>query len=233
MDLAPPTASRRCILLFARTAKEEARAKRLSRAHGLFALARRRVLAAARSLGIDLLTAGAAGPGGALLQRGGSFAERLENAFADARALGYEAIVAVPTDVPRLGRRQLAAAFRRLAAAPAVLGPSPDGGAYLIGCRNDPAGLFAGVRWQTSRTFADLAANAGSPAVLDPLEDVDRWADLPSLAAGPDREIAALVATILRGPASARDFRRPVPILLADPLFDRPPPPSWLPAWTH
>ncbi len=225
MDLVPSTASRRCILLFARTAKEEACAKRLSRARGLFALARRRVLAAARSLGIDLLVAG---PGGALLQRGGSFAERLENAFADARALGYEAIVAVPTDVPRLGRRQLAAAFRRLAAAPAVLGPSPDGGVYLIGCRNDPAGLFAGVRWQTSWTFADLAANAGSPAVLDPLEDVDRWADLPSLAAGPDREIAGLVTVILRGPAAARDFRRPVPILLADPLFDRPPPPARL-----
>jgi glycosyltransferase A (GT-A) superfamily protein (DUF2064 family) len=230
VDLVPSTASRRCILLFARTAKEEACAKRLSRARGLFALARRRVLAAARSLGIDLLVAG---PGGALLQRGGSFAERLENAFADARALGYEAIVAVPTDVPRLGRRQLAAAFRRLAAAPVVLGPSPDGGAYLIGCRNDPAGLFAGVRWQTSRTFADLAANAGSPAVLDPLEDVDRWADLPSLAAGTDREIAGLVTVILRGPAAARDFRRPVPILLADPLFDRPPPPARLPAWTH
>lgn len=231
MDREPLTASRRCILLFARTAKGEACAKRLSRARGLFALARRRVLAAARSLpGVDLLVAG---PGGALRQRGGSFAERLGNAFADARALGYEEIVAVPTDVPRLGRRQLVEAFRRLAAAPAVLGPSPDGGAYLIGCRNDPAGLFAGVRWQTPRTFADLAANAGSPAMLDPLEDVDRWADLPSLATGSDREIAGLVAAItaiLRGPASPEDFRRPVSVLVSDPLFNRPPPATRLPA---
>ena len=223
MDLAP---SRRCILLFARTAKEEACAKRLRRARGLFALARRRVVAAARSLpGVDLLVAG---PGGGLPQRGGSFAQRLENAFADARALGYEEIVAVPTDVPRLGRRQIALAFRRLEGASAVLGPSPDGGAYLIGCRSDPAALFAGVRWQTPRTFADLAANAGSLAVLEPLEDVDRWADLPGLATGPDREVAGLVAALLRGPAFSEDRRRPVAILLADPLFNRPPPPARL-----
>ena len=223
MDPARPI-PRRCVLLFARTASQEARAKRLSRARGLFALARRRVAAAAASLpGVDLLVAG---PGGALLQRGGTFAERLENAFMDARALGYEEIVAVPTDVPRLGRRQIAAAFRRLAAASAVLGPSPDGGAYLIGCRSDPTDLFSGVRWQTSWTFADLAANAGALALLDPLEDVDRWADLPALASGPDREIAGLVAALLRDPAFAEDFRRPAALLLADPLFNRPPPAS-------
>lgn len=210
--------STRCVLLFARTASQEARTKKLSRARGLFALARRRVVAATASLpGIDLLVAG---PGGALPQRGGCFAERLANAFADARALGYEEIVAVPTDVPRLGRRQLAAAFRRLAAASVVLGPSPDGGAYLVGCRSDPSDLFSGVCWQTSRAFADLAANAPSLAVLDPLEDVDRWADVAALAAGPDHEVAAL----LRDPGYPEDFRRPTVLLLSDPLFSRPPP---------
>jgi len=47
----------RCILLFARAADEEARVKRLSHARGVFALARRRVVAAASALsGVDLLT---------------------------------------------------------------------------------------------------------------------------------------------------------------------------------
>jgi hypothetical protein len=222
VDLARPT-STRCVLLFARTATQEARVKKLSRARELFAFARRRVLAAARSLpDVDLLICG---PGGALPQRGRCFAERLANAFADARSLGYEEIVAVPTDVPRLGRRQLAAAFRRLATVSAVLGPSPDGGAYLIGCRSDPSDWFAGVRWQTSRTFADLAAGAPSLALLEPLEDVDRWADLPALAAGPDRELAGVVAALLHDPASRpEESRRPVALLLSDPLFNRPPP---------
>ncbi len=218
--------SSRCILLFARTAGEEARAKRLARrARGVFALARRRVVVAAAALsGVDLL---AVGPGGALPQRGNGFAERLANAFADARARGYSEVVAVPIDVPRLGVRQLAEAFRRLAAADVVLGPSPDGGAYLIGCRTDPAPLFAGVRWRTCRAFADLAANvgdAGALAVLDPLEDVDRRADLLALDARGDRELAALLANARpRGP---EDVRPAVPAPRAHPLANRPPPPS-------
>ena len=209
----------RCILLFARTAEGEARAKRLSRARALFAFARRRVLAAARSLpetGVVVV-----GPRGDLPQRGHGFAERLTNAFADARALGYREIVAVPTDVPRLGRLQLAEAFRRLATAPVVLGPSPDGGAYLIGCRNDPSDLFAGVRWQTSQAFADLAAHAGDPAVLDPLEDVDRWSDV--LALSP--ELIRLVTRLIQ----VFEFPRLVSrVAFADPLFQRPPPVSSL-----
>ncbi|HET7041587.1 MAG TPA: DUF2064 domain-containing protein [Gemmatimonadales bacterium] len=215
-----PRTTSRCILLFARAADQEARAKRLSRAQGLFALARRRVVAAAAALpGVDLL---AVGPGGALPQRGEGFAERLANAFADARARGYREIVAVPTDVPRLVVRQLAEAFRRLAAAEVVLGPSPDGGAYLIGCRIDPGSLFRGVRWRTAGAFADLAANAGAPAVLDPLEDVDRRSDLRTLDVRGDRELAALLtASFPRGP---EDVRRAVPAPLVHPLANRPPP---------
>lgn len=222
METTRPTS--RCVLLFARTADGEARAKRLARARGVFALARRRVVAAAAALpGVTLLVVG---PGGSLPQRGKDFAERLGNAFADARALGYGEIVAVPTDVPRLGVRQLAEAFRRLAAAEVVLGPSPDGGAYLIGCRIDPAPLFRGVRWRTARAFADLAGNAGDAAVLDPLEDVDRRADLLNLDARGDRELAALLAAARpRGP---EDVRRAVPTPLVHPLANRPPPISLL-----
>ena len=229
--------SQRCILLFARTAKGEARAKRLSRARELFAFARRRIAAAAASLpGVDLVVVG---PGGALPQRGKGFAERLANAFMDARALGYQSIVAVPTDVPRLGRRQLAQAFRRLEAKAVVLGPSPDGGAYLIGCRTDPAALFAGVRWQTSCAFADLAANAantGAPALLDPLEDVDRWSDVLALGARPELDAAlmalmALIVGLLRRSSPGRrdepSHRTLLPFLL--PLANRPPPSHFLP----
>ncbi|MFL6236384.1 MAG: DUF2064 domain-containing protein, partial [Thermoanaerobaculia bacterium] len=130
--------------------------------------------------------------------------------------------------VPRLGARELAEAFRRLAAADVVLGPSPDGGAYLIGCRTDPAALFHGVRWRTAGAFADLAANAGAPAVLDPLEDVDRRADLRTLDVRGDRELAALLAVSLpRGP---EDVRRAAPAPLAHPLANRPPPAALLSA---
>jgi 2-phospho-L-lactate guanylyltransferase (CobY/MobA/RfbA family) len=184
------------------------------------------VAAAAAALpGVDLLVVG---PGGTLPQRGDGFAERLANAFAAARERGYEQIVAVPTDVPRLGARQLAEAFRRLVATAVVLGPSPDGGAYLIGCRADPAPLLAGVRWRTAHAFADLSANADGPAVLDPLEDVDRRADLLALDAWGDRELAALLAAA--PPHRPEEVLRAAPASLADPQASRPPPASLFPA---
>ncbi len=66
------TAKRRCVLLFAVSAAEEARAKRLGRAGLLIGYARRRLAAAVAELpAVDLLT---------LPQHGGSFGERLENA---------------------------------------------------------------------------------------------------------------------------------------------------------
>jgi hypothetical protein len=125
--------------------------------------------------------------------------------------------------VPRLGARELAEAFRRLAAADVVLGPSPDGGAYLIGCRTDPVSLFLGVRWRTADALADLAANAGAPAVLAPLEDVDRRTDLWILDVRGDREVAALLASFSR-PRGPEDVRRAVPAPLVHPLANRPPP---------
>lgn len=221
----PAPESARCVLLFARSARAEAGAKRMGRAAALFALARRRVAAAAAQLGVDLVVVGPAGeaPSGDrfIAQVGRTFGERLAHAFAAAAALGYREVVAVPTDVPQLGSRQLGAAFAALAAGAAtVLGPSPDGGVYLLGVRGPAAPLLAGVRWRTARTLGDLAARASGPVFLECLGDVDREADLRILAAlagaaALDPEAARLVALLLpatavaacSGPSVARDPR--------------------------
>lgn len=151
-----------------------------------------RVVAAVASLpGVDLVSVGEAPTCGArarLPQRGKSFGERLTSAFADARALGYEQIVAVPTDVPELDGAALARAFAALKRNPAVLGPSPDGGVYLIGLRPGRAGVagLAGVRWQTPFVLGDLEsrlrASGISPTQLPALADVDDRGDLVALA---------------------------------------------------
>src|SRR5205807_1266758 len=110
----------------------------------------RRVAEAVRSLGgADLLVVGAAAPGRPpgvrrLEQRGASFGERLRNALADARGLGYREVVAVPGDVPGLSAAHLRAAFAALGRHPVVLGPSPDGGVYLLGTREGADRLFEG-----------------------------------------------------------------------------------------
>ena len=175
---------------------------------------------------------GGRAPRHAISQRGGSFAERLSGAFADAAACGYTEILAVPTDVPGLGSAQLAAAFRRLSTAPMVLGPSPDGGVYLIGCRRFAPHLFAGVRWQTGAVLDDLIGNARgrglAPALLAPLADVDGRGGLRAFAAssGLAREAARQVEALLARPPAAPPERASAPRLplLAPRIIPRAPP---------
>jgi len=228
-----PRPRARCVLVFTRTAFREARAKRMPGARALFACARSRVLTAAKASGADVVVAMPAGPAPApphatcLPQRGGTFAERLAGALADARGLGYEQIVVVPGDVPGLQARHLRAAFTRLRAAPTVLGPSPDGGVYLLGVRGDFAPILAGVPWRTPRVFAALLANASGAAVLPALADVDGPAHLRALRGAPDldAELAFLVAALLARAAW------PAPAVAAaasgshpSPFASRPPP---------
>jgi hypothetical protein len=173
----PP--ARRCVLVFARTPRAEAREKGLHCAEPLFRLAGRRLAAAVAALpDVDLVAVGGGGP---LDQRGTDFGERLRNAFADARALGYETIVIVPGDVPGLGLPQLRRAFDLLRDHAVVLGPSPDGGVYLLGCHGPSDHVLSGVRWQTRFVLHDLLARAGTAPLLPALGDLDCVADLPRL----------------------------------------------------
>jgi len=155
---------------------------------------------------VDLVVVGPAIPGlpraaRRLPQRGNGFGERLGNAFADARDLGYREIVVVPGDVPGLGASHLAAAFAALQEHPAVFGPSPDGGVYLIGTRGPEGRLLEGVRWCTGSVLADLRAHASGAALLPPLADLDGAADLVRLERDP-----ALDPPVRR---LAHDIRRP------------------------
>jgi Uncharacterized protein conserved in bacteria (DUF2064) len=189
--------SPRCVLVFARPPRAEARAKGLRSAEPLFRLAGRRLAAAVSALpGVDLL---AVTPDSEpLRQRGEDFGERLRNAFADAAALGYETIVVVPGDVPGLGLPQLRRAFDLLREKPAVLGPSPDGGVYLLGCRGPSEHVLDGVRWQTGFVLQDLLARAGTAPLLPALGDLDSASDLPRLvrAAAADPALVALLRQI-------------------------------------
>jgi len=87
--------------------------------------------------------------------------------------------VIVGSDIPDLGPRHVAAAFRALGGHDAVFGPAADGGYWLIGLRRRPpvpSGLFAGVRWSSFHALADTHASLPrnvSIAMLEVLEDVD------------------------------------------------------------
>jgi len=224
-------ASRRCVMLFARAPRAEARAKRVAQAEPLFALASRRVAQAARALDdVDFLVVGPGSgrPNGEvrLAQRGSGFQERLENAFADARALGYGTIVVVPGDVPGLSAARLAAAFAALAGHPTVLGPCPDGGVYLIGTREPVDGLFAGVRWRTRHVLGDLTARARGLCLLPALADLDGERDLGRFEQDRDPVLRAVLRAIRRPVVPRRPCAGPRPRarFLASPDAQRGPP---------
>jgi hypothetical protein len=206
----PP--SRRCVVLFARAPRAEARHKSLPAAEALFrAVARHVRREVARLHGVDLLCCApgvAPAPDGRRLpQRGDDFASRLAHAFADARALGYDDVVVVPGDVPGLDAHTLRRAFERLRTMPVVLGPSPDGGVYLIACRGPADAVLAGVRWCSAHVMHDLLARAPGAALLDRRHDVDGARDVDRLRRDPSLscELRALL-TLASRPAASLAF---------------------------
>lgn len=124
-------------------------------------------------------------PGMALWPQGdGHLGDRMERVLS--RALDtHVAAIAIGTDSPGLPPDTLNDARRALAHHDAVIGPSEDGGFYLIGLRRCPEGLFLGVPWSAddtcARTLQRLGALNLSVAVLPSWFDVDRPGDLQRL----------------------------------------------------
>lgn len=212
----------RCVLLFSRSPLHEGAVKRMPGGGRLFAFSAGRVAEATRALDrVDLILAGdGPAPEGARVvpQRGRGFGERLKNAFEDARAAGYAEIVVVPGDVPGISATHLNAAFRALETQGTVLGPSPDGGVWLIGLSLGGAALpdfFEEVLWRTADVFSALVRNAPGAALLDVLLDVDRPSDLAALASEPglDPVLAALLRSLRHVPDSSAPSARVRPTL--------------------
>lgn len=120
-----------------------------------------------------------------LRQRGCTFAERLRGAIGalDAELDGSPLLV-VGTDAPDLGVHHLQAAVSLLEASPTdvVVGPSLDGGFYLLAACTNLDRELAAVRWCRRDTRCSLEASVrGSGRVirhLQPLQDLDRYTDL-------------------------------------------------------
>lgn len=112
-------------------------------------------------------------------QRGDSFGERLTNAAADLLRVGFESCCLINSDSPtvtadvfRQAMVQLQHADNRI-----VLGPSDDGGYYLIGMRKVYRRLFEDIDWSTEQVFAQTLDRAQeltlSVHVLPKFYDID------------------------------------------------------------
>jgi hypothetical protein len=122
-------------------------------------------------------------------QVGDEFGSRLEKVMT--RSFSGPLLV-VGTDVPGLAARHLARTLSLLAEDPdrVVLGPSPDGGLYLLAASRPIVGIASATRWCRRDTLRGLLRTlraAGRPVVLlEPLADLDRRTDLETWAASRD-----------------------------------------------
>lgn len=119
-------------------------------------------------------------------QQGKDLGERMDRAFRTAFSNGARHAVVIGADCPFLSAARVRSAFRELSGpADLVLGPSEDGGFYLIGASFPVPFLFRGVAWGTGSALAEVASRcrrAGLSYAFLPTElDVDRPEDLDTL----------------------------------------------------
>lgn len=114
-------------------------------------------------------------------QTGDGLGTRMANAIRAAFRRGSRPVVLVGTDIPGMTAGHIQSAFEALRCNDIVLGPSRDGGYWLIGMRQ-PADIFQGIAWSRpdvrARTLAQADRQGLTVFQLEPLNDIDTEADL-------------------------------------------------------
>lgn len=139
-----------------------------------------------------------------LLQRGPDLGARMMNAIQDAFDQGAKDVLLTGTDLPTLPRAHLVEALKLVKNHDVVLGPTADGGYYLIGLRKMVPALFDGIAWSTASVLAETKKKieqAGlSLGLLPECRDVDTLEDLKAFIAliGKDRAMTKRTEGALR-----------------------------------
>jgi uncharacterized protein len=120
-------------------------------------------------------------------QKGEGLAAGLTSVFAHFAEGHQRRIIAFNSDSPHLPPSVLEEAFETLAAHDAVVGPTFDGGYYLVGAKASHPTLFTGDEMGTSSALERLLSRARvlelSVGFADPFYDIDVADDLIRLAA--------------------------------------------------
>jgi rSAM/selenodomain-associated transferase 1 len=120
-------------------------------------------------------------------QKGEGLAAGLTSVFAHFAEDHRRHVIAFNSDSPHLPRSVLEDAFETLAAQDVVVGPTDDGGYYLVGAKTSHPTLFARDGMGTSSALDRLLARVRSLGLsvgfVDPFYDIDVADDLTRLAA--------------------------------------------------
>ncbi|MGO3602123.1 MAG: TIGR04282 family arsenosugar biosynthesis glycosyltransferase [Enterococcus malodoratus] len=114
-------------------------------------------------------------------QEGQTIGERMDHAIKHVLAIGYEKVILTGSDIPNLTNEIIQTAFEQMQEI--VLGPSLDGGYYLIGCTRgiDLSAIFeTNISWGKSDVLAATLKRLTGFEVsfVSPLQDIDYPVDL-------------------------------------------------------
>ncbi len=149
-------------------------------------------------------------------QGGGSFGARIARAATSTDGSQVAPLVIVGADHPGLRGAHVGRALALLKGHPtaAVLGPSRDGGVYLIAAIRPLSAILHNVKWGAARTRAGLCEAlrvAGFGVLLiEPLDDLDRPSDLERWLARPRSSKSHFAAVRRQLRLAMRRRRRPI-----------------------
>lgn len=119
-------------------------------------------------------------------QTGATFGERYTNAIERVYEKGFDTIITIGNDTPNLQTRQLLETAELLKQHKSVVGPSKDGGFYLLGMHKSQfdKAIFLALPWQTSRLCQIITAQLEQHTTvcrLNVLQDIDSIRDVQQL----------------------------------------------------
>lgn len=110
------------------------------------------------------------------IQSKGDLGERMNNAFSEVFD-SCEHVIIIGSDCPQLTASHLNDAFESLKNHNVVIGPSQDGGYYLLGMDKHYPELFQGIEWSTNTVLSATIQKAKDKHLkiseLETLSDID------------------------------------------------------------
>lgn len=115
------------------------------------------------------------------LQQNGDLGHRMHNAFNIVFSEGYKKACIIGSDCAELSTKIIDQAFTELERQEVVIGPSLDGGYYLLGMNKIQPKLFSAKKWSTESVFSSTLADVNSLnlsySLLAQLSDIDYLED--------------------------------------------------------
>ena len=110
-------------------------------------------------------------------QQGINLGERMYHAFQYVKSQGATHMVMIGSDLPNLPCYYIRSAFDHLLQFDVVLGPSFDGGYYLIGLNDPCLHFFEGIQWGSNQVFSQTRKKINimrkKLAIIKPWYDID------------------------------------------------------------